>query len=110
MSCLPTIFPGRAAPLARHFLLEDPVGRARCWMVMTEIITDAGLFERFATRRDGAAFAELVRRHGPMVRATCRRVLGERPEVDDAFQAVGVVLAQKPAAGNCRSAFPGRRE
>src|SRR2546422_3439245 len=79
-------------------------------MGVTEIITDAGLLERFATRRDEAAFAELVRRHGPMVRATCRRVLGERPEVDDAFQAVWVVLAQKPAAGNCRSAFPGRRE
>jgi RNA polymerase sigma factor (sigma-70 family) len=66
-------------------------------MSMTEIITDAALLEQFVARRDEAAFAELVRRHGPMVRATCRRVLGERPDVDDAFQAVFVVLANKAA-------------
>ena len=38
-------------------------------------LPDATLLERFAQQRDEAAFAELVERHGPMVRATCVRVL-----------------------------------
>ena len=75
-------------------------------MSMTEIITDAALFERFGRRRDEAAFAALVQRHGPMVRATCRRVLGERPDVDDAFQAVFMILANK-ATSIRRRRLPG---
>jgi len=62
---------------------------------LTELMTDVALLRRFVDARDEAAFAELVHRHGPMVRATCRRVLGEGPDVDDAFQAVFVVLARK---------------
>jgi RNA polymerase sigma factor (sigma-70 family) len=92
--CPPPIF--RDAPrrgLGTFFLKPSGV-----LMSMTQIITDAALLDQFVARRDEAAFAELVRRHGPMVRATCRRVLGERPDVDDAFQAVFVVLANKAAA------------
>ncbi len=58
-------------------------------------LPDATLLERFAQQRDEAAFAELVERHGPMVRATCVRVLGRSPDIDDAFQAVFLVLARK---------------
>jgi RNA polymerase sigma factor (sigma-70 family) len=56
---------------------------------------DRALLSRFVTDRDEAAFAELVRRHGQMVRATCRRFLGDTPDADDAFQAVFVILARK---------------
>jgi RNA polymerase sigma factor (sigma-70 family) len=65
-------------------------------------VTDEMLVERFVQERDEQAFAELVRRHGPMVRATCRRLLGSAPELDDAFQAAFLVLARK--AGTIRLA------
>jgi RNA polymerase sigma factor (sigma-70 family) len=60
---------------------------------------DGELVEAFAETRDDEAFAELVRRHGPMVLAACRRVL--HPDLntaDDAFQATFLVLVTKAAA------------
>lgn len=63
--------------------------------------TDGQLLTAYAKRDSQEAFAELVRRHGPMVEATCRRRLG--PEAEDAFQAVFVLLARKAAALSGRS-------
>ena len=60
--------------------------------------TDAELVRFFADTRDDGAFAELARRHGPMVGAVCRRVLSNAPEADDAAQATLLVLARKAAS------------
>src|SRR5262245_12518158 len=66
----------------------------------TRGLTDRQLLDRFTLARDESAFAELVRRHGAMVLATCRRVLRHEQDAEDAFQASFLVLARK--AGSIR--------
>jgi RNA polymerase sigma factor (sigma-70 family) len=57
--------------------------------------SDTQLLNRFATRRDEAAFAAIVARHGPMVLTVCRRILRDPFDAEDAFQATFLVLARK---------------
>ena len=58
-------------------------------------LSDTQLLSRFALRRDEAAFAALVARHGPMVLTVCKGLLRDPSDADDAFQATFLVLARK---------------
>jgi RNA polymerase sigma factor (sigma-70 family) len=81
----------RLATVLRHVRQVVPQGAER---------TDGQLLHAFAAHHDESAFAQLVRRHGPVVRGVCRRVLGHHHDADDAFQATFLVLAKK--AGSVR--------
>jgi RNA polymerase sigma factor (sigma-70 family) len=61
-------------------------------------LSDAQLLEHFLGGRREAAFEAMLRRHGPMVWAVCRRVLRHAQDAEDAFQATFLVLVRKAGA------------
>jgi len=76
----------------------SPVGRFIRRLSIARLIAavpDDELVERFAVHREEAAFAALVRRHGPLVLGVCRRMLTEPHTAEDCFQETFLVLARK---------------
>jgi RNA polymerase sigma factor (sigma-70 family) len=71
--------------IRRAALLRDGAG-----------LTDAQLLGCFVERRDEAAFAALVKQHGPIVWGVCRRLLNHH-DAEEAFQATFLVLVRKAA-------------
>ena len=63
---------------------------------------DGQLLGRFADDHDHRAFELLVARHGPMVLRVCRAVLADPHDVEDAFQAVFLVLARRASSVRSR--------
>jgi RNA polymerase sigma-70 factor (ECF subfamily) len=59
---------------------------------------DAMLLERWRTARDGDAFAELARRHVPVVFDLAARTLGDRTAAEDIVQEALLDLALEPTA------------
>jgi RNA polymerase sigma factor (sigma-70 family) len=82
----------------------DLAERARVGAGSLDELADEELLKRFASRQEEAAFAALVRRHGPLVLGVCRRVLQHAQDAEDAFQAAFCVLARKARAIRRRDA------
>jgi RNA polymerase sigma-70 factor (ECF subfamily) len=77
--------------------LPNPTARSSRYggSLLYDAWSDTQLLEFFVRWREEAAFAALVRRHGPMVLSVCRRVLRHAQDAEDAFQATFLVLAKK---------------
>lgn len=68
---------------------------------------DVQLLTRYVQGRDQRGFAELIRRHGPMVSATVRRVLRNHEDCQDAVQATFFALAKGAEKVHKKSALGG---
>ncbi len=81
---------------SRHYEIDERrAGPPRVDALTPETPSDATLLERFVTGGEEAAFAALVRRHGPRVERICRRILGDPHEAEDVLQATFLVLSLK---------------
>jgi len=58
-------------------------------------LNDGELLRRYAETGDEKAFSELVDRHGSMVYAVCRRILGDSVWAEDATQAVFLLFSKR---------------
>ncbi|MHC5540112.1 RNA polymerase sigma factor [Singulisphaera rosea] len=61
-------------------------------------LSDGQLLGRFVERHEADAFEAIIQRHGPMVWGVCQRILRNRHDSEDAFQATFLVLARKAAS------------
>ena len=80
---------------------------ARTYSRAEHLVSDAELLARFAERRDDESFRGLVERHGPMVKAVCRRTSGDEHAAEDAFQAAFLTLSRQAGRIRRPEALPG---
>src|SRR5579871_1594480 len=59
---------------------------------------DRDLLQAFTRYNEADAFAELLRRHGPMVLRLALHLLHQRQDAEDVFQAVFLTLARKASS------------
>jgi RNA polymerase sigma factor (sigma-70 family) len=81
-----------------HLEAPGPKLRDRKDLRTDEAPSDEQLLQRFTDASDESAFADLVRRHGPMVLAVCGRILDNEQDAADAFQGTFLVLVRKAAS------------
>ncbi|MCI0638140.1 MAG: sigma-70 family RNA polymerase sigma factor [Gemmataceae bacterium] len=83
--------------MAKNGNLVKVVNEIRTWAVAgrDNHVPDKELLRRFVSSQDEAAFADLIKRHGPMVHGMCRKMLRHTQDAEDAFQATFLVLARK---------------
>src|SRR5262245_2451794 len=72
-----------------------------------ERVDDSELLKRFQQSRDEAAFAEIVRRHGPLVLGVARRWLADRDEADDVVQSTFLALSRQAKRLDVRQSLSG---
>lgn len=68
---------------------------------------DMDLLREFASSQSEAAFAEIVRRHLPLVYSVARRCTGDDGHAQDVAQAVFVILARKAGKLSARTVLAG---
>src|SRR5262249_39348866 len=68
-----------------------------------ENVSDGVLLDAFVGERSETAFTELVQRHGPMVWGVCWRLLSNRQDAEDCYQATFLVLIRKADSVQPRS-------
>jgi RNA polymerase sigma factor (sigma-70 family) len=94
------------SPSARPLTLALECARAAAGCRQTRP-ADADLLARFAGDRDGDAFAELVRRHGPLVFGVARRRLADRHAAEDVVQGTFLALARQAGRLRDDTVLPG---
>ena len=89
-----TIDPGPTSLTATHaYIANDTLALPASGRREAIVATDGELLMRFIQDQDHLAFAQIVERHGGLVWIICREVLGHHQDVEDAFQATFIILA-----------------